>query len=177
MTQKSAAKPSSGVSAKVVVFGVCDDDRPHAAWFPKNQVDPARAAAKQLRLNVIEVTNGPAADLVAKLPAGRIHAPGSGMVPPVGTDLYEKLVANLNPRGEAGQDPGTPVVTDLPATWAAIKPGHLVLVHESLVDGWWEAIVINRTGDKLTLRLRDYPAYPTYTLLVTAVALLNPAGA
>ena len=93
----------------------------------------------------------------------------------VQADLYGKIVTALNPRGEAGQTPGVPVVTDLPSNWDAIKPGHLVLTHESLVDGWWEAIVIDRTGDKITLRMRDFPAYEPFTVPVTAVALLNPA--
>jgi hypothetical protein len=73
MTQKSTANSNSDAVAKIVLFGVDDDCKPHAAWFPKTQVDPARAAAKQLRLNVIEVTNGTAAEIVAKLPPGRIR--------------------------------------------------------------------------------------------------------
>ena len=174
MTEKPSAKPSSDASAKLVVFGVDNDGRPHAAWFPKGQADPARAAAKQLRLNLIEVTNGPAADLVGKLPPGRIHATGPGLVPPVREDLYEKLVATINPRGEAGREPGEPIGTDFPASWDTIKPGHLVLYQESLAEGWWEAIVVGRTGDKVTLRPRDYPGYPNFTMRVTEVALLNP---
>jgi hypothetical protein len=177
MTQKSVGKSKADPSAKLIVFGVDKDCRPHAAWFPKDQAEPARVAAKQLRLNVIAVTNGIAADLVVKLPAGRIHANGPGAVPPVREDLYEKLVATINPRGEAGRDSSEPVVTDLPASWDAIKPGHLVLIHESLAEGWWEAIVVGRTGDKVTLRMRDYPGYPTFTMRVTELALLNPAGA
>jgi hypothetical protein len=105
MTQKSVAKPSARPNAaaapgKVVVFGLDSNWRPHAAWFPDTQAEPARAAAKQLRLNVIEVTNGTAADLIAKLPAGQIHAAGPAMVPPVREDLYEKVVATLNPRAK-----------------------------------------------------------------------------
>lgn len=65
-------------------------DRPHAAWFPRTQADQARAAAKQLRLNVIDVPNGRAADLVGKLPAGQIHAAGPGMVPPSGKTCTRK---------------------------------------------------------------------------------------
>ena len=71
--------------------------------------------------------------------------------------------------------PGAPIVRDLPATWAAIKPGHLVLAQDSLVDGWYEAIVVGRSGDKVTLRSRDYPGFPNFTVPVTAVALVNPA--
>jgi len=66
-------------------------------------------------------------------------------------------------------------VTDLPASWDAIKPGHLVLTHESVADGWWEAIVVERTGDKVTLRWHEYGDQPPFTVPVKAVALLNPA--
>jgi hypothetical protein len=176
MPQKSGTKPNSAAAGKVVVFGLDSNWRPHAAWFSHTQADQARAAAKQLRLNVIEVANGTAAELVTKLPAGQIHAAGPAMVPPVREDLYEKVVATINPRGEAGQDPGAPVVTDLPETWAAIKPGHLVLAQDSLVGGWYEAIVVGRTGDKVTLRSRDYPGFPNFTVPVKAVALVGPAA-
>ena len=175
MTQKSGIKPNSAAAGKVVVFGLDSNWRPHAAWFPHTQADQARAAAKQLRLNVIDVPNGRAADLVVKLPAGQIHAAGPGMVPPVREDLYEKVVATLNPRGEAGREPGETVVTEMPASWDAIKPGHLVLFHECLADGWWEAIVVNRSGDKVTLRCRDFPGYGKFTMRVTDIALVNPA--
>ena len=151
--------------------------RPHAAWFPHTQAEPARAAAKQLRLNVIEVPNGTTADLIAKLPAGQIHAAGPAMVPPVREDLYEKIVSTINPRGEAGQEPGDPSPADFPRTyWDAIRPGQLVLAQDSLIGGWYEAIVVGRTGDKLTLRSRDYPGYSKFTVPVTAVALVSPVG-
>ena len=177
MTQKSVASPSVVVSGKVVVFGLDSNWRPHAAWFPPTQADQARAAAKQLRLNVIEVANGRAADLVGKLPAGQIHAAGPAMVPPIREDLYEKVVATINPHGEAGQDPGEPIATDLPSTyWDAIKPGHVVLAQDSLIGGWYEAVVVGRTADNLTLRSRDYPGYPKFTVPVLTVALLNPTA-
>jgi hypothetical protein len=176
MTQKSGTKPNSAAAGKVVVFGLDSNWRPHAAWFPQTLADQARTAANQLRLNVIEVANGTAADLVAKLPAGQIHAAGPAMVPPIREDLYEKIVATINPRGEAGQDPGAPTVIDLPETWAAIKPGHVVLAQDSLIQGWYEAIVVGRTGDKLTLRSRDYPGFPNFTVPVKAVALIGSAA-
>ena len=176
MPQKSVAKPNGNAAAKVVVFGFGTGERPHAAWFPHAQAEPARAAAKQPRLNVIDVTNGHATDLVGKLPAGQIHAPGPAMVPFVRGDLYEKVVATLNPHGEAGLEPGETILTDMPTSWDAIKPGHLVLFHEGLGDGWWEAIVVNRSGDKVTLRCWDYPGYSKFTMRIADIALINPAA-
>jgi len=177
MTDTLPGKPKAETATKVVVFGVDDDCRPHAGWFPKADADRARLAAKQLRLNVVEVTNGRAADLIGKVPPGRIHANGPGIVPVVREDLYDKVIAALNPRGEAGREPGEPVATDLPATWDGIKPGHLVLAQDALVEGWWAAVVVDRTGDKVTLRWRDYPGWPKFTARVAAVALLNPGTA
>ena len=113
--------------------------------------------------------------MLASLPPGQIHGHSKSIVPRVSEDLYGKVVTALNPRGEAGQTSGVPIVTDLPTTWDAIKPGHLVLAQESLFDGWWEAIVIDRTGDKVTVRMRDYPTYAPFTVPVTAVALVGSA--
>jgi hypothetical protein len=177
MTQNSVAKPSAAVKAKVVVFGLDSNWRPHAAWFPHTQAGQARTAANQLRLNVIEVTNGTAADIVGKLPAGQIHAAGPAMVPPIREDLYEKVVATINPHGEAGKESGEPIAADFPSTyWDAIKPGHIVLAQDSLIEGWYEAVVVGRTGNKLTLRCRDYPGYPKFTVPVMTVALVSPTG-
>src|ERR1700686_5500138 len=116
MTQKSGTKPNSAAAGKVVVFGLDSNWRPHAAWFPHTLADQARAAAPQLRLNVIEIANGRAADLVAKLPAGQIHAAGPAMVPPVREDLYDKVVATINPHGEAGKESGEAIALDFPST-------------------------------------------------------------
>jgi hypothetical protein len=177
MAQKSGTKPNSAAAGKVVVFGLDSNWRPHAAWFPKAQAEPARAAANQLRLNVIEVANGTAADIVGKLPAGQIHAAGPATVPPVGEELYEQVVATINPHGEAGKEPGEPIPAEFPSSyWDALKPGHVVLAQDSLIGGWYEAIVVSRTGNKVTLRSRDYPGYPKFTVPVMTVALLNPTA-
>jgi len=52
----------------------------------------------------------------------------------------------------------SPVTSGLPRSWETIGVGHMVVFHESPDDGWWEGIVINREGDLLTLRLRDFPS-------------------
>jgi hypothetical protein len=54
-----------------------------------------------------------------------------------------------------------------------IAVGHLVIAHEAAKEGWWEAIVLARDGDMLTLKWRDYDQ-PNVTRHVGSVALLMP---
>src|SRR6516225_352187 len=61
----------------------------------------------------------------------------------------------------------------LPTNWNEITVGHLVIAHESAIEGWWEAIVLARDGDMLTLKWRDYDQ-PNVTRHVGSVALLMP---
>ena len=63
----------------------------------------------------------------------------------------------------------------MPPTWNEIAPGHLVIAQESLDYGWWEAIVLDRKDDMLTLRYREYPRLPKFYRHRTAVALMSPA--
>jgi hypothetical protein len=53
----------------------------------------------------------------------------------------------------------------------------MVLIHESPEDGWWEAVVIQRESEILTLRFRDYPRLPTVVRHISTVALVNPGPA
>ena len=48
---------------------------------------------------------------------------------------------------------------------------------ENLNEGWWEAIVIATDNDMLTLKWRDYPNFPRFSLHRTAVALVKPTAA
>lgn len=71
----------------------------------------------------------------------------------------------------------SPVVSGLPRSWDEVAVGHTVLMHESLDSGWWEATVIKREDDVLTLRLRDYPKQGTWIRHINTVALVNPGPA
>jgi hypothetical protein len=68
----------------------------------------------------------------------------------------------------------SPVTSGLPRSWESIAVGHMVLVHESPADGWWEATVLKREDEILTLRFRDYPKQPTFIRHINTVALVNP---
>jgi hypothetical protein len=81
--------------------------------------------------------------------------------------------------GEAEQPNGdqsgtAPAAPGLPTSWDDVAVGHLVIAQESLGDGWWEAIVLARDGDMLTLKWRDYPWQPNVLRHAGSVALLKP---
>lgn len=71
----------------------------------------------------------------------------------------------------------SPITSGLPRDWESIAAGHMVLIHESPADGWWEATVLAREDEILTLKFRDYPKQPTFTRHVNTVALVNPGPA
>ena len=68
----------------------------------------------------------------------------------------------------------SPMTSGLPKNWETVGVGHMVLVHESPEDGWWEAVVEIREHDVLTLRFRDYPKLPQMVRHISTVALINP---
>jgi hypothetical protein len=185
-------------ASDVIVFGLGPNNRPQAALFPAKVAALATKAAAQLNLTAIKVSGNVAA-LVHKLPAGRIHSNGRRFIPHIRRRLYDQLVAmatsadapstgdqagaasggasNAVPKNEAGKD-GNPAGSDgLPKDWKDIAAGHLVLAQESLADGWWEAVVVERKDDMLSLRWRDYPRWKPFLCHVDAVALVNPSPA
>jgi hypothetical protein len=65
----------------------------------------------------------------------------------------------------------------LPATWAEIDVGDLVLAENwEPKTGWYEAVVLEQIGaDELKLRFRDYPEEGTLVRRRNQLALLSPA--
>ena len=105
-----------------------------------------------------------------------------GFVPNIRQTLYSDVIVALaaEPQQAAiGPDhdkTSTTVARGLPGSWDEIAPGHLVIAQESLPNGWWEAIVLDRKDDMLTLRFRDYPRLPKFFRHRSAVALMSPAS-
>ena len=128
-------------------------------------------------LKVYEAATEDLAALAKKLPVGRLYSNGRGFVPNVRQSLYSEIIVTLvaEPQAALGKDKDDlPVPTGLPRTWDEIAPGHLVIAQETLEYGWWEAIVLARNGDMLTLRFRDYPKLPKFARHRAAVALMSP---
>jgi hypothetical protein len=174
MTKKTPTpKPAQAPKAKTyIVFGADEYAKPRAARFSADDPELLAKAVATMHLRMAEVTTDDLAEIATKLPAGRLHGNGRGLVPYIRGDLYLELVLETSGDEEnpAGPDP---TAQDLPGTWDDIAPGHLVVAKEALECGWWEAIVVERTGDLVTVRYRDYPQYPPMVRHRSAIALIS----
>ena len=166
---------SEAAEAKViVVFGLDEHDKPRAARFTDAKLDLVGKAAQLMELKLCEASSLELAELVRKLPVGRLYANGRGFVPYVRRDLYAKLLAAIGHAPAADQPAPIQIAQGLPRTWDEIAVGHLVIAQATLEYGWWESIVVERTGDMLTLRWRDYPKEQKFTRHRNSVALMRP---
>jgi hypothetical protein len=163
----SVEAANADTAPAIVVFGPDPTGKPKAATFPAHQVDLATKAAGLMQLRLLKIDSPELAQFVAQLPVGKIYASGHGFVPQVRTAIYERLLQFADPATAPG----------LPATWDDIDVGHLVIARDELAAGWWEAIVVARDGDMLTLKWRDYPKQAPAVLHRAALALLKPTAA
>jgi hypothetical protein len=95
-----------------------------------------------MNLTVCRADGADLVDLAKKLQNGRLYATGRGFVPPVRRNLYDNPVEQLKLSGqfvpETSAQPHTEQpATDLPSSWDDIAVGHLVIAHESTIEGWW----------------------------------------
>jgi hypothetical protein len=180
---KTAVTKSSASSAAstppLIVLGYDDQQKPRGARFVDAKPDLVTKAADLMDLKVYQSTSPDVAAIAKKLPVGRLYANGRGFVPNVRQDLYSDLIVALAVEPQAALSPenekdNLPAARGLPRTWDEIAPGHLVIAQESLQNGWWEAIVIDRKDDVFTLRFRDYPKLPKFFRHRSAIALMNP---
>jgi hypothetical protein len=178
---KTAAKPADAADAKVLmVLGYDQDQKPRAARFLATDANLVTKAAASMDLRVYEASTEELAAVAKKLPVGRLYANGKGFVPNVKQSLYSQVVVALavEPQAALGKDQDDlPVASGLPRSWDDIAPGHLVIAQEALEYGWFEAIVLERNGDMLKLRFRDYPKLPKFARHRAAVALISAAAA
>jgi hypothetical protein len=176
---QQAAPPTKIAAPKAamksyILFGADEYAKPRAARFAADDPELLVKAAEAMHLRLVEVTEPEVAEIAARLPTGRLHATGKGLVPYVKGEVYSELMcatlATEPPQPFPDPDPH-----ELPRSWDDLAPGHLVIAKESLEMGWWEAIVTDRTGDLVTLRYRDYPQYPPLVRHRSVIALISPA--
>jgi len=172
---KSSSAP--GVEKAIVLFGLGDDGKPQAGLFAATEAALARKAAKELRLTIVDVSKTDLASRGLKVPAGKLYANRRSFIPNVRKDLHQKLL-EFAKGGSAGSQsdrqseaPPAPPSAGIPKDWDSIGVGHQVIVQSSVADGWWECITTRRENDVLTVRFRDFPKEPPFTVHVSQVAL------
>jgi hypothetical protein len=81
-----------------------------------------------------------------------------------------------SPSKSTGSAQAAPKLADLvDELWSKVTIGSLVIAPEDdREDGWWEAIVVDKRGNTLTLRWRDFPKLALITRKLKDVALLHP---
>jgi hypothetical protein len=178
MTTKAPkpAKPAKDAAKTYILFGADEYAKPRGARFLVLDPEPLVKAKASLHLRLFEVTDEDMAEVAARLPEGRLHASGKGLVPYIKPDVYYDVVAATVGDPQVPANPG-PAPQDLPRSWDEIATGHFVIARETLKCGWWEAIVVERTGDLLTVQYRDYPQYGTMVRHRSAIALISPPSA
>jgi hypothetical protein len=174
---RQAAPPTKTAAPKTalksyVLYGADEYGKPRAARFAAEDPELLTKAAEALHLRLVEVTTPDMAALAAKLPTGRLHASGGGLVPHIKDSQYLDLVAE-NIRWDPIPTRPAPTSQDVPVSWDEIAPGHLVIAKETQDCGWWEATVVERKGDLVTLQYRDYPYWPAIVRHRSAVALIS----
>lgn len=187
---KQPDKKATATADKFFVFGIDKEGKPRGARFAEFN-ERALQFTNALKLTGVFPASSAFAELGAKLPPGRLYSSGKAFIPNIKRDLVEKLEAALaahgdesqkhRPAEEASPESGgpsvrtiSPITHGLPRSWDSIQPGHVVLIHESPVDGWWESTVLERQDEILTLRFRDYPRQPKFQRHISQVALINP---
>jgi hypothetical protein len=175
---KSSASPRAS-TPPLFVLGYDEHQKPRGARFVDAKPDLVAKAADLMGLRVYRTTSPDVAAIAKKLPVGRLYANGRGFVPNIRQDLYSQVLVVLAPEPQAALSPendkdSLPAACGLPRTWDEIAPGHLVIAQESLENGWWEAIILDRKDDVFTLRFRDYPQMPKFFRHRSAIALMNP---
>jgi hypothetical protein len=174
---RQAAPPTKTGAPKAAVksyilFGADEYGKPRAARFAADDPELLAKAAEALHVRLVEVTTADMAALAAKLPTGRVHASGGGLVPHIKDTVYRDLFAE-NIRWDPVPTRPAPTSQDVPASWDEITPGHLVIAKETQECAWQEATVVERNGDFVTLKYRDYPYWPAVVRHRSAVALIS----
>lgn len=87
-------------TAGLIVFGLDDNQRPHASSFLRSEAQLAEKAAGLMGMRVMPVATEAELAIAAKLPRGKVFASGRGFVPFVKAGLFDEIVAAAPPAPE-----------------------------------------------------------------------------
>ena len=92
-TPTKKGPPAKPTPRTFVLYGADEFGKPRAAKFAADDKELLAKAAEALHLRLVEVTTPDLAAIAAKLPTGRLHAGGGGLVPlsdAPGTYVYDR---------------------------------------------------------------------------------------
>ena len=183
MSKSKAQTPAEPAFVPALILhGLDDAKKPHAAVFSEADVALAMRAASLMRFVALPVATDECRQLALSLPRGRIFASGKSFAPFVKKAAHEALVAF---GGEVPPAPEPPpadpfdvmIAAAVPAgSWATIAVGQLVLAPEedAAGGGWWPALVTEMRPEHLAvLRWRDWPDLPAFPRRVADLGLLH----
>jgi hypothetical protein len=165
MGKMKAAADIDAAEAALVVFGLDDSKKAHAAWFSQADAELAERAAGLMGMRALRVAT----------PEHR------GFVPFCKMATYERLNGFVEafdpPAPEVEEAALPPVATGVPRRWEDIGVGSLVLACEGDMQGWFEAVVVEDKGEALfVLRWRDWPEEPALVRRLDDLGLLRDAS-
>lgn len=177
------AKPTFGsrqAQPALVVFGQDKAKKLRAGWFGPDQAELAAKAAAAVGLSVWKLESDADRRLAAKIKAGNVHGAGDRLLPIIGRKIFAEIAAaaaSSAPSVKNGKKSATAeiVYRGIPSSFDEIEAGHLVIAQDSPKDGWYEAIVLARSGDRFTVRWRDYPKYAPFDRSLISIALPPPS--
>lgn len=91
----------------LVIFGLGEDKRPHAARFPLSEEQTVRKAAGLMGFQFVRTDTDTLRALAARLPAGQIFGTGRALVPYVKEAVYSQLLTQTRPENGATAGQGT----------------------------------------------------------------------
>lgn len=193
--EKVKPKPGAATSAKLILVGLDDQGKPHAAWFTEEQVDAATLAADIMDMASIAVEGDELVGIAGLLPKGKLFESGKAFVPFTKRETYDRLAAYLDEeyiaataiRIEAAKVAAAAAAAEsyakaskgevalhVPEDWSKLAVGDAVLASEDPLDGWWVCEILEiLDNDRFRLRWRDFPGEPHTTKSLTEIALLH----
>jgi hypothetical protein len=187
-------KPDGSALAKLILVGLDDQGKPHAAWFTAEQVDAATLAADLMDMASLDVEGDDLVALAGLLPMGKLFESGKAFVPFTKRETYDRLAAYFDDkflasaavRVEAAKAAASAAESyakaskgeaplHVPEDWSKLAIGDVVLATDDPLDGWWACEVLELLDHgRFKLRWRDFPDELTFSKALTELALVHP---
>ena len=180
ITGANDAATATAAEPAIIVFGRDEANKAHASWFAAADAELAIKAAGMMGMRVLPVTTDEHRAAASKLAAGRIFESGKGFVPFAKEASYKALEAldgaYAPPAPPAPEAEAFVAPSSLPATWADLAVGAVVLASPGEDEGWWPSVVVEDRGEGLfVLRWVGFDSEPSFVRRGDDLGLAAPS--